>query len=73
MNIEELQKEYEAWLANNLPSEMLKDKGEDLSAENLMASVGYDDDPNCKWSPNKAQYAWLADFCERWTAIEKGD
>ena len=73
MNIEELQKEYEAWLANNLPSEMLKDKSEDLSADNLMACVGYDDDPNYKWSPNKAQYAWLADFCERWTAIEKGE
>ena len=67
----ELQQEYERWLADNLPSEMLEDKNEDLSADNLMACVGYDDDPNYKWSPNKAQYAWLANFCERWDAHAK--
>ena len=73
MNIEELQKEYEAWLANNLPSEMLKDRGWGDAWE-LMAYINNDDPQDHDgWQLTQEQYAWLADFCERWTAIEKGD
>ena len=56
--MEKLQEEYDAWL---------KDGVADLSAENLMACVGFEADLTYDWSPNKEQYAWLADFCERWT------
>ena len=70
--MEKLQEEYEAWLKANVPAHWLKDgAGYDLSEENLMACVGYDDDPDYEWSPNKEQYAWLADFCERWTKEEQ--
>ena len=64
----ELQKEYEAWLKDNLPSVMIDSKDWDLSAESLMAMIGYEDRP---WSPSDEQYAWLRDFCKRWDVEEK--
>ena len=70
--MEQLQEEYDAWLKANVPAHWLKDgAGYDLSADNLMACVGHEDDPGHEWSPNKGQYAWLADFCERWIKGEQ--
>lgn len=70
--MKKLQEEYEAWLKANIPAHWLKkDSGYDLCAEMLMRCVGYDDDPDYEWSPNKEQYAWLADFCERWEKEEQ--
>ena len=66
----ELQKEFNEWLAANLPLELMNDDGIDKSAEALMAMVGYEDDPEVFWSPNEKQYAWLADFCKRWDKEE---
>tara|TARA_R100000353_G_C6440681_1_gene178475 strand:+ start:188 stop:391 length:204 start_codon:yes stop_codon:yes gene_type:complete len=59
----ELQKEYEAWLKDNLPSVMLDSKEWDLSAESLMAMIGHEDE---LWSPSNEQYDWLRDFCKQW-------
>ena len=75
--MEKLQEEYDAWLKANVPAHWLEDgAGYDLSAENLMTCVGYylvdgadEDVPD--WSPSNAQYAWLADFCKRWTKEEQ--
>ena len=70
--MEKLQEEYDAWLKANVPAHWLDDEGGyDLSAENLMACVGFEADLTYDWSPNKEQYAWLADFCERWTKEEQ--
>lgn len=64
----DLQKEYNAWLKDNLPAVMLDSNDWDLSADSLMAMKGYDDEP---WSPTDAQYEWLEDFGKRWDAEHK--
>ena len=75
--MEKLQEEYDAWLKANVPAHWLKDGVADLSAENLMACgrfvacAGHENNPAYDWSPNREQYAWLADFCERWKKEEQ--
>ena len=65
--MDKLQKEYNEWLAANLPLQVMNDKGICKSADSLMSMIGYEDE---EWSPNEKQYAWLADFCKRWDKVE---
>lgn len=66
--MEKLQKEYNAWLKENLPAVMLDSKDWDLCADSLMAMKAFDDEP---WTPSDEQYDWLRDFCKRWDEEEK--
>tara|TARA_R100000458_G_C8205489_1_gene194666 strand:- start:479 stop:673 length:195 start_codon:yes stop_codon:yes gene_type:complete len=61
----DLQKEYNDWLAANVPSHWMNTQ--DISAEALMALSG---DDTAEWSPTPEQYSWLADFCKRWDKEE---
>ncbi len=62
-----LQTEYDAWLKDNIPTDWLNSPNQDLSAENIMAYINAEND---EFSITQTQYDWLADFCERWIAIE---
>ena len=70
--MEELQQEYKAWLKDNVPAKMLKEMGGSLCAWELMAYINNDDpQDNEGWQLTQAQYAWLANFCERWRKEER--
>ncbi len=70
--MEELQQEYEAWLKANIPASILKENGGGFDAWELMAYINNDDpQDHGGWQLTQAQYAWLADFCERWTKEEQ--
>ena len=62
-----LQAEYDAWLKDNVPADWLNSPNQDLSAWNIMAYINAEND---EFSITQAQYDWLADFCNRWDAIE---
>tara|TARA_R110000851_G_scaffold218403_1_gene371309 strand:+ start:256 stop:699 length:444 start_codon:yes stop_codon:yes gene_type:complete len=62
-----LQAEYDAWLKDNVPTDWLDNPQRDLSAENIMCYINAEND---EFSINQAQYDWLADFSNRWIAIE---
>tara|TARA_R110000824_G_C15105260_1_gene666634 strand:- start:374 stop:607 length:234 start_codon:yes stop_codon:yes gene_type:complete len=66
-----LQAEYDAWLKNNVPASMLTELGGGICAWELMAYIGNEDPSDFGgWALTQAQYDWLADFCNRWDAIE---
>ena len=66
--MEQLQKEYNAWLKANVPANILKENGGGFDAWELMAYINNEDE---EWNLTQAQYDWLADFSERWKKGEQ--
>jgi len=70
----ELQKEYNSWLKDNVPANILKESGGGLCAWELMAYINNDDPQDFGgWQLTQPQYDWLADFCKRWDKEEEGN